>query len=174
MTQLIVQIPDARVDDGPAMSALTDPQRAFVICMCQTGLMPNMANKAAAAAGFKGENAGWRMMRNPNVLLALKEEAGKRVLGAALMGVSTIMQIAGDPASKDQFKAAKYLAEMNGFTVEQKIVVEHVKRTEAALVEEIRAKALQLGIDPAPLLAQAGIIDAEFTEVTTDDDWSVQ
>jgi hypothetical protein len=171
MTQLVVQLDDNRENDGPAMSALTEPQRAFVICMCQTGMMPDMAHKAAAAAGFLGANAGYRMMRNTNVLLALKEEAGKRVLGAALVGVGTILAIATDPTSKDQFKAAKYLAEMNGFTVEQKIVVEHVKKTEAALVDEIRAKAARLGIDPSSLLAQAGIIDAEFTVVT--DDWSV-
>lgn len=172
MTQLVVQLPDDRSDDGPAMSCLTEPQRAFVIVMCETGLMPEMANRAAAAAGFQGNNAGWRMMRNPRVLLALKEEAGKRVLGAALIGVTAIVDLARAPSHKDHFKAAKYLAEMNGFTVEQKVTIEHVKKDEREQVAAILAKAAKLGVDPTALLAQAGvIIDAEFEEV---DEWSVE
>lgn len=172
-TEILIHVPVNRENDGPAMSALTDLQRNFVAAMMMMGPSLSRARGAAAAAGFTHpEQAAYQMMRNSRVLAALKEEAGKRLVGAALVGVDVMTKIANDDAHKDQFKAAKYLAEINGFTVEQKIVIEHVSRDQREMILEIVENARIAGIDPRPLLLQAGITDAEFTVVTPEEDWT--
>lgn len=167
VTQVHLDIPEDRNSDGPAMSALTDQQRAFVYLMIQTGVNEGMANQCAKAAGYEGPNGGWRCMRNERILAALREETTKRLMGAALVGVSTMIEIANSPGHKDRYKAAKDLAAINGFTPEQKITVTHVKQDERDVLDKIRERAEKLGLDPRKLLLDAGIIvDAEFTDIT--------
>lgn len=165
-TEVTIHIPIDRESDGPAMSALTDLQRSFVAAMMMLGPSLGRAKSAAAAAGFTHpDQAAYQMMKNPRVLAALKEEAGKRLVGAALVGVDVMLKIADDDSHKDQFKAAKYLAEINGFTVEQKITVEHVNTDQREVVQRIIDNARIAGQDPAPLLALIGVVDAEFTPI---------
>lgn len=160
------------------MSALTDLQRQFVAAMMLLGPTLTRARAAAAAMGAKfPDQTAHTMMRNPRVLAALKEEAGKRLIGAALVGVDVMTKIATSDDHKDQFKAAKFLAEINGFTVEQKITVEHVNADQREIVQRIIDNARIAGQDPTPLLAQIGITDAEFTVVSSADvaekeDWT--
>lgn len=166
MVQLVMHIPEDRSSDGPAMSALTDQQRAFVYGMLDSACNPKQADRCALAAGYTGTNPGWRLMRSERILAALHEEAKKKLVGAALLGVTTMMEIANSPQHKDRFRAARELAAINGFTAEQKITVTHIKREEADVIAKIKATAEKLGIDPGPLLAKAGVIDAEFSVVT--------
>lgn len=166
MKQDALAIPDLedRADDGIAMQRLTAQQRQFVIASLTVAMGPGAYEKCAAMAAFDNpRKAAAALMRNDKVLAAMREEAAKRLVGAALTGVNVMLQIAGDPTHKDQYRAAKDLAAINGFTVEQKIVVEHTDRSAEALISQIRATAARLGVDAAPLLAQAGIVDAEFT-----------
>ena len=176
-----LQPPDSdREHDGRAMSALTDRKRHFVLMMLQQGVNPKAALSAAKAAGFTAEYS-YKLMRDPNILAALREEAGKRLTGAALMGVNVMLQIANDPTHKDQFRAAKELAAINGFTAEQKIVVEHINQDSKELLTRVRQMAVELGMDPRQLIASAGIIDAEYeviqpalaapTPTVDDSDW---
>ncbi len=151
--------------DGKGMSALTSRKRAFVIAMLQQGVNPKAAPKAAASCGYQ-PNYGYELMRDEGILAALREEATKRLAGAALVGVNVMLEIAQDPTHKDQYKAAKDLAAINGFTAEQRIVVEHISEDSKQQIRQIREMAAQLGMDPKQLIQAAGIIDAEFEDVT--------
>lgn len=161
---LIVESPQDRSYDGRAMSTLTDRQRQFVQAMMQEGVNPKAASKAAARCGYAGAY-GYELMRHEGVLAALREEATKRLAGAALVGVNVLLDIAQSPTHKDQFRAAKELAAINGFTAEQRIVVEHINPDTKSQMRQIREMAQQLNLDPKALIAAAGIVDAEFTEV---------
>jgi phage terminase small subunit len=164
---LTVATPQDRSYDGKAMAALTDRQRQFVQAMLQQGVNPKAASKAAAQCGY-APLYGYELMRNDNILAALREEATKRLVGAALVGVNVLLDIAQSPTHKDQFRAAKELAGINGFTAEQRIMVTHVTEDTKQQMRQIRDMAEQLGMDPQALIAAAGIVDAEFTEVTVE------
>jgi len=110
-------------------------------------------------------NYGNELMRDERILAALREEATKRLSGAALVGVNVMLELAQTPGHKDQFRAAKELAAINGFTAEQRIVVEHINPDTKDQMRQIKEMATALGLDPKQLIASAGIVDAEFTEV---------
>jgi hypothetical protein len=156
--------PDDRAYDSKAMSGLTQRNRLFVVKMLQQGVNPKAAPRAAVECGYKAEH-GWKLMRNPDIIQALREEATKRLAGAALLGINVMLDIASTPGHKDQYKAAKDLAAINGFTAEQRIVVEHISEDSKAQLRQIRDMATQLGMDPKQLIEAAGIIDAEYEEV---------
>lgn len=176
MTDLIVSVDDDRSSDGPAMSALGDMERKFVCAMIQTGCSPSQASQCAAAAGYANPGvSGWQLMRRTKVLLAMKEEASKRLIAGALLGVNVVMEIAMSPTHKDRFKAAKELMGINGFITEQKITVEHIGTDAEDLLREIEMYAKRNGmeVDRTQLLAHAGVnvTDAEFTPVA--EEWEV-
>jgi hypothetical protein len=157
--------PNDRTYDGKGMSALTLRNRRFVISMLEQGVNPKAATKAAVECGYL-PTYGYELMRNPDIIQALREEATKRMAGAALVGVNVMLEIAQNPGHKDQYRAAKDLAAINGFTAEQRIVVEHIDADSKAQIRQIREMAVQLGMDPKQLIEAAGIIDAEFEDVT--------
>ncbi len=159
------------------MGSLSARKREFVIAMLQAGVNPKACAQAAAKCGYAAYY-GYELMRDEGILAALREESTKRLAGAALVGVNVLLDIAQSPTHKDQFRAAKELAGINGFTAEQRIVVEHISEDSKAQIRQIRDMATQLGLDPKQLIASAGIIDAEFTEVipakvaeVDDSDW---
>ena len=156
---------DDREYDGGAMAKLTGRKRKFVIAMMQQGVNPKACRKAAAEAGLTPDY-GWKLMRDPDILAALREEATKRMAGAALVGVNVMLEIAQTPGHKQQYQAAKDLAAINGYTSEQRIVVEHIDADSRKQIQQIREMAQQLGMDPKQLIEAAGIIDAEFEDVT--------
>ena len=179
-TALAVSTPvGARYDrkfDGRAMAVLTDNQREFVHRMLKQGVNPRACAVAAAECGL-APNYGYELMRNENILAAMREEATKRLAGAALIGVNVMIEIAQDRTHKDCYKAAKDLAAINGFTAEQRIVVEHISEDSKAQIIQIREMAKQLGLDEKQLIGAAGInIDeienAEFEEVAPEVDTS--
>ncbi len=147
------------------MAALPDRKRQFVIAMLGQAVNPKACKIAAAECGY-APYYGYELMRDDGILAALREESTKRLAGAALVGVNVLLDIAQNAQHKDQFRAAKELAGINGFTAEQRIVVEHISEDSKAQIRQIREMAAQLGLDPKQLIQSAGIIDAEFTEVT--------
>lgn len=166
----------ASIADGRAMAALTPKRREFVRNMLQLGPDKRAAQYAAAKAGYAEPIYGYELMRDEGIIAALREEATKRLAGAALLGVTVMMDIASNPTHKDQYKAAKDLAAINGFTAEQKIVVEHLNADTRQLIGQIREMAEQLGMDPRQLIAAAGIVEGEYVDVTPvtavdDSDW---
>ncbi len=165
----------ASIADGRAMASLSPERKKFVQAMIALGPNKKASQMAAAAAGFTNPVYGYELMRDENIIAALREEATKQLTGAALLGVQVMMEIAQDITHKDRYKAAKDLAAINGFTAEQKIVVEHIDKDGKALLAQVKAMAEELGLDPRQMVAAAGIIDADFTEVpepeVDDSDW---
>lgn len=178
MGQDLALLPDApeaaHIADGRAMASLNPQRRMFVREMLKLGPTPKAATFAAAKAGYN-PLYGYDLMREEAIIAALREEATKKLAGAALLGVSVMIEIAQDPMHKDRYKAAKDLAAINGFTAEQKIVVEHIDSDGKAMIQKIRTMAADLGMDAQQLIAAAGIIDAEYSVVedvqVDDSDW---
>jgi phage terminase small subunit len=162
--------------DGQHMKALMSRQQKFVHEMLKYGPGKENYRHAAVAAGF-APNHGYVLMRDERILAAIREEATKRVAGAALMGVTVMIDIARTNGHKDQFRAAKELAALNGFTAEQRIVVEHVNDDTRDKIQQIKVLAEKMGLDPRQLVASAGVVvDAEFEPVkpvsqVDDSDW---
>jgi hypothetical protein len=165
---------------GPAMAALTTQQRAFVLALVETGCNNT---QAAATAGY-GESsptleqrqkaqrqAGWALTHNEAIQEAIKEEAATRVRAGTLISVSALIDIVNDPKHKDRFKAAIYLASLNGIQAVQAINVNHThlhsfeSMTTRDLLTKIKDFSRDVGLDATELLANAGIVDAEFEEV---------
>ena len=156
---------ESRRGDGQRMSALSGRQRTFVLELIQRGAHRTAIEDSAVAAGYSRTH-GYKLLRDSDVLAAVREESTKKVAGAALLGVAVMVEIASNPLHKDQYRAAKDLAALNGFTAEQRIVVEHIDADSKAQIRQIREMATQLGMDPKQLIEAAGIIDAEFEDVT--------
>jgi hypothetical protein len=170
-------LPIDRKFDGKAMAALPDRQRQFVQAMLRMGVNPKAAASASLECGFH-KNYGYELMRDDGVLAALREESTKRLVGAALVGVNVMLEIAQNPLHKDQYRAAKELAAINGFTAEQRIVVEHINPETKDQIRQIRDMAKEMKMDPEELFRKMGIVDAEFEEVievievqVDDSDW---
>jgi len=150
---------------GPAMAALNDRQRAFVLTLIQTGCT---RAEAARVAGYEGDSdtlksAGYRLAHTPKVQAALQEEAVKLMRDHAPVMIEVLHSIAINPQAdaKDRIRAAGELLSRSGLGTmsEHKITVE-------------KTFAKSLDIDPDKLLGRgtpklAGpVVDAEFAEVT--------
>jgi phage terminase small subunit len=163
--------------EGKAMSALTGRKKKFVLALLKLGASTSAQRQAAAQAGYD-PMYGYQLMHDDRVLAAIREVATKTVAGAALTGVQVMIDIALNKEHKDQFRAAKELAALNGFTSEQRIVVEHIDRDAKDKIQEIRVLAEKMGLDPRLLIERAGVvIDADFeiitpaTQQVDDSDW---
>lgn len=168
MTTLMIEMPDDRKDDGPAMSCLADRERAFVVALISAGGGPAQVQNAAKAAGYSDSSYGWQLMRKDKILAAMHEEARKKLLSGALLGSKVLIEIAMDGGHKDRFKAAKELLAHSGLAPksEQTINVNHANVDTKTVIEEITMFAKQLGLDPVALLGSAGVIvDADFTVI---------
>jgi hypothetical protein len=160
-------VKDDRSHDGKALASLSDQQRAFVLRLMELGPTKKAAAKAATDVGFSQWN-GYKLMRDERILAAIHEESAKQLAGGVLIGVKRLIEIAQDKEHRDSYKAAKELAAMNGFSAEQRIVVEHVSTDTREQIRQIRAMAIELGLNPEQLIKSAGIVEAEFTEVEDD------
>lgn len=150
------------IDDpeyGPAMQALSEKQRAFVMAMIE---VPGCSHAAAARrAGYSdvAEGAkvrGHYLAHNPSVQAAIREESGKRLNAASLTAAGVLMQLLTDEAveAKDRIKAAGMLLDRSGFGAAQTINVNKTTtdRTGKAIMERIVALASKHGLDPQQLL----------------------
>jgi phage terminase small subunit len=159
---------------GPAMAALTEKQRGFVMAMIE---FPGISfADAARRAGYSDTADGAKVRghyaaHNPAVQAAVREEAGKRLNASSLMAANLLMQMLTDDAvePKDRIKAAGMLLDRSGFGAAQTIHVNKTTtdRTGAGMMERIRALAAANGLDPVKLLGgnAAPVVDAEFAEV---------
>ena len=156
-----METPLARIDDteeaeyGPAMKALkTDKRRAFVNYVISTG-GTNMT-KAAQHAGYASNSeqaasvAGYKLSHDPRIIAALREEGERRVGTHLGMALQTIIDIASTPLHKDAFKAATAIAAMAG--VQQVQRSEHHVVHHTSLMDDVRAAAAVLGVDPDALM----------------------
>ena len=147
-------------DLGPAMRQLTEKQRKFVQIYVEQP-MRNGASTAAAAGYSTGGKSGvgvrfeaYRLLRTERVLAAIREELDKRFRSDAVIGRSVLMEIALDKEHPQRLKAATALLDRGGFhsMSEQRISVEHHNLTGDAMIERIKALALELGMDATKLI----------------------
>jgi phage terminase small subunit len=149
-------------DLGPAMLALNERRRRFVLALVMQDI-PNYTD-AAEEAGFGGrgknrrnvlKQIGSRLVHEESVLEAIREVAGKHLRGSGLlMAAKSLERMVNDPKHKNHARAVEAMLDRTGLGVEQKISVDHTHTdlTGAAMIERIRELALKHGMDPAKLL----------------------
>lgn len=165
-------------DYGPAMSALTEKQRGFVLALIE---FPGISLAAAARrAGYSdvAEGAkvtGCRLARQDQIQVAMREEAGKVLNASSLVAAGVLMAILTDDGvdAKDRIKAAGMLLDRSGFGAAQTINVNKTTtdRTGKAIMGRIAELAGKLGVDSTKLLAvgnPATVVEGEFSEVKGD------
>ena len=151
---------------GPAMAALDDRERAFVVEVIQQGKKRNLA-QAARSAGYSHHPGTSRLMghdllhRGP-IIAALHEESRRRFTLAGWQGVLNLIKIAEDDTNRNYFKASKELADRFGYAAvtEHKVTVDHTDLTGQAILERIRALAAKHGLDQAKLIG-GNVADAQ-------------
>lgn len=150
---------------GPAMTALTEKQRAFVIAYNNAGGIN--ASEAARAAGYaSGHGKEWkaahRQLHDPAVAAAMVEDAVARLRADLPETLDRIDKIARNPQDKNHFKALQMKAHHAGLieTVRSEHT-EHLVLTYEQKLDRIKSLEAQLG--------EGKTIDAEYTEVSIDD-----
>jgi len=160
---------------GPAMSKLTERQRAFVVALLDFGgINPN---KAARMAGYSVADGGaglavtaHRLAHDEKIQDAIQEEAGRRLRTGSIMAVKTLLEIADNPAAehRDRLKAVEMILNRTGLHAisEKNVTVTHVDQTSDEMIKRIALLARNQGLDPVKLLGNAGVVvDADFKEV---------
>ncbi len=166
---------------GPAMKALNRRQQLFVIAVLDLG--STNYTRAARMAGYEQTTdegmrvTAFRLAHNDKVVLALNEEARRRLMASAPMAISELVKIAEDPTDrKYQLKAIEMVLNRTGHhaLTEHKVEVAHTY-SDQQTIQRIFALAKQLQMDPVKLLGSAGVkvgekgevLDAEFSEVSS-------
>lgn len=161
---------------GPAMAALTDLQRKYVLAMAVNPFAT--PTEWAMSAGYSQHSAGSRKAghdckRNPKIEAAVFEVAQSLLYTEGpMLAAAGLLLIARDQKHPKHMRALETLANRVGLheTSEHTVKVEHVDRTGVAMLDRIKALSAKLGIDPATLLGGNVIsrgtlpapIDAEF------------
>jgi hypothetical protein len=166
-----VPTPDP-IELGPAMLALTEMQQRFVYALVVHG---GDATKAAAHAGYSHVGntqsvSAYNNMHCPKVLLAIREEADKRIRGGALLAASTLIELSMKADTDSvKLKAAVELLNRTGLSFVQKHEVVHKdERSDRELEAYITMIARKHGLQPASLLGydpDKEAIEGEFEEV---------
>lgn len=146
---------------GPAMMALNERQRAFVVAMFDLGANATYAD-AARRAGYADNGKGairvqaHNLAHNDKVQAALREEA-ERMAGTLLPIAHKMMaDLVKNPASPDHFKAIKHAQALAGVspTVKHEVVHKHdaasLRADLAAAMDLLRSVAPGTMIDVTP------------------------
>jgi len=150
----------------------TDRQRRFVIALLELGDMNH--TRAAAMAGYAGTTGNamrviaHRLFHDDRVQAAIHEEATRRLASGKIMAVSKLLDIANSaPEPKDKLKAIGMILNRVGMheKTEHHVTTMDLSKTDDAMIERIKSLAAKLGLDQRALLGEAGVVDAEFTEV---------
>ncbi len=163
---------------GPAMRALSERHRQFVLALIGNGFN---ATEAAAQAGFNGNRdslavTASRLRKMPEIIAALQEEALTRINGDVAMATAVVAAIAADPILRRDkpavcLKAAlELMNRVPQFAAEHKqtVTVEHRGQTRQQQVDDIIRLAQLAGVDPKKVLGSYGVVlEAEYTVVET-------
>lgn len=126
---------------------LTPKRKAFVKAYLATG--GKNATQAAIAAGFsnKGNGAsviGCRLLQDPAVLAAIKEEATRRLRAGVALGATTLEELALNAQSESvRLQAAQALLDRGGMQLAS-LSEHHVVVKDERSDEELRARVEQL------------------------------
>jgi phage terminase small subunit len=138
---------------GPAMRALTEKQRRFVMELREGPIGYGSEVRAARAAGYgtptSTDNALWvqahQTLHDPKVQEALREVGGKLIRAASFQSIRNVETIANDREHKDCLKANLALLD-RGFPIEttHRVTVEKIDHTRQALDELRTLRRLQV------------------------------
>lgn len=132
------------------MDTLTDPQRVFVGELVASGCNPT---EAARRAGYTHPaQEAYRLIRNPNIIAALRSERSRLVEGDLTgLALKTLHEIFLDPDAPValKLKAAKIVLDMAGYSAGggerpaggEKILQEMTEAELRALAGQLRADA---------------------------------
>jgi hypothetical protein len=173
MSDLDVGVP------GPAVRKLTEKQRAFVWAY---GMTPGItAQRAAQIAGYGNPDSdadndhvlrqsGHRLLTDQKIIEAIKEVAGRKIVGEALGAAEFLSGVYRDPKAPLalRVRSAESLLDRGGLAGLQNINVNHhhTDETGATMVERIRALAARLGVDEAKLLGGNAVASPALIDVT--------
>lgn len=167
---------------GPHMRGLNRRQQLFVVAVLELG--STNWTRAARMAGYTENHdsphggirqTAWRLAHDEKVIIALNEEAKRRLQSSAPMAISELVKFAESesPLPEDRklkLKAIDMILNRTGHhaKTEHKVEVKH-EYTDAQAIERIATLARQVGVDPQKLLGFTKpdiepAIDAEFTE----------
>ncbi len=141
---------------GPAMRALTEQQRRFVIAMMSEPFKP--AAHWARVAGYSDVKDGAKvrahhLVHDPKVEAAVAEvsRSTMNIIGPVL-ATQGLIRIARNTRHPKHHWALERLANRTGFheTTEHRVTVDHQTGTD--IMQRIRDAAALLGVDPAQLL----------------------
>lgn len=145
---------------GPAMLALTEKQRLFVIAMAADPFgNPTSWARAAGYSDVKegAKVRGFHTIHNPAVEEAVLEYArGQLNTLGPLLATFGMLRIARNPKHPKHLKALDMVANRVGLheIVEQRHFVERTDKTAEGAMARIKAAAALLGVDPSVLLGE--------------------
>ena len=151
---------------GPAMKALNPRRRAVIYWLLDNGRGSNRGDwlDACRAAGYSVPDEGdqmsetairvtsHRLRHDPRMSEALIEEGKRRVANDLPTFLATIRTIGANTAHKDALKAALAGAAMVGVSPLTISKTEHTHVHTSTLMDDVRAAAAVLGIDPDEML----------------------
>lgn len=125
-------IKDPPVEDlGPAMLALDARQRRFVVGWL--GTRGKNGARVARAAGYSAHGQAdkvqaCRLVQNPKIIAAMKEEADRTLDGAAVLAILGLTDLVGEKDPKIRAAAIDSVLDRTGYSrrTTQDIRVEHV------------------------------------------------
>lgn len=151
--------PDEAEDYGPAMLALNERQRIFVLAYLAGG--GKSAAAAAFAAGYgKGSRGGLdvqahRLVHRADVLAGIREESLKRMHAFGPEMFNVIVEIARDknsPAGERRKSAEAILDRIGLQAVSEHVVTVQDNRSRAELIRELVAGLRELGGEAPKLI----------------------
>jgi phage terminase small subunit len=161
---------------GPAMQALSDMQRRFVLAVLAQvarGVSWRKLNTSLAAreAGYATKSAALsavNQMRSPKVVRALHEEAGRRLQTLSLSAVMTLEHNLSKGNAKARQNAADSILDRTGFPrrMEKSVEVEHKPhKAHEQLLALVYEKLKGHSISVEKLKELPAPVDAQFKEV---------
>ena len=157
---------------GPAMSALTAKQRAFV-----AGVLSGKTQVDAYIGAGYGSGTSERKVAGINASRLAhteKVQAAIREVGAASVGakipewLAMCEHIARDTtqAAPARLKALNMLLTYGGMISDKKVVKHEHSLSDEQLHTRLHQLSAELGLDPREVLKRAGYTDAQFEEVS--------
>jgi hypothetical protein len=168
--------PETEASYGPAMQALTEMQRAFVLAMVAD---PHGSQAAwAEAAGYSTRGDGHhtqasRMLQDPRITAAAQEVARQHLGGnGPALAVRNLLTIAKDAKHPKHYDASLAILNRTGMSerTEHTVRVEHVN--EAPMLELVKRVAAEMNLPLEmliganhPALPKMKLIEATAVEV---------
>lgn len=167
MTETLpIPLPDTS-ELGPAMRALNERQRRFVVAFYHTGSRERAAH-IAGYAGDLGSNllgvSAYSVWHQPKVQIAIKEFGESSVLGGLIpMAFAALEDALRSGDTKEKTKAALAVMDRTGFHAKSEQIIRQPDKSRADQIKEIIRLCVERGMDPRKLIGGAvDFVDADF------------